>query len=66
MDKEQILKDVLNKFTGNLDEDFKIVLQEAEQYRKLSDVVNFINIPDENKADFLDNYFEFTQTNQTR
>ena len=36
MDKEQILKDVLNKFTGNLDEDFKIVLQEAEQYRKLA------------------------------
>mgnify|MGYP005613248147 CR=1 FL=1 len=36
MDKEQILTEVLNKFSGNIDEDFKLVLGIAEQYRKAS------------------------------
>ena len=36
MDKEQILTEVLSKFTGNINEDFKLVLQEAEHYRKLA------------------------------
>lgn len=35
MDKEQILNNILNSFTGNIDEDFKIVLLHAEHYRKL-------------------------------
>lgn len=36
MDKEQILNSVLEKFTGNINEDFKLVLKEAEHYRKIS------------------------------
>ncbi len=36
MDKEQILSEVLNRFTGNIHEDFKLVLQEAEHYRKIT------------------------------
>lgn len=35
MDKEQILNGILDKFTGNIDDDFKIVLDEAEHFRKL-------------------------------
>ena len=36
MDKEHILTEVLNKFTGDINEDFKLVLQEAEHYRKIA------------------------------
>ena len=36
MDKEQILSDVINRFTGNINEDFKLVLKEAEHYRKIA------------------------------
>lgn len=36
MDKEQILSEVINRFTGNIKEDFKLVLKEAEHYRKIA------------------------------
>ena len=36
MDKEQILSEVLNRFSGNIHEDFILVLKEAEHYRKLT------------------------------
>ena len=35
MDKEQILNSIFDKLTGNIDDDFKIVLDEAEHFRKL-------------------------------
>ena len=36
MEKEQILNEIFDKFTGNIKEDFKLVLKEAEHYRKIA------------------------------